>query len=97
MGSMPSLKVPVSECFSSSINILYTVGLNQYILCLFYDVDTDGSGAYRLRGCGQKSGCQFLFQFLNHGTEGGCVTRRIFGCVGKVAELVDGKDVFQLL
>lgn len=42
-------------------------------------------------------GVQFLFQFLNHGTEGGLCHAAIFGCFGKVAELVDGKDVFQLL
>lgn len=94
---MPSLKVPVSECFFFFYNILYTVGLNQYILCLFYDVDTDGSGAYRLLAAVKNPGVQFLFQFLNHGTEGGLCHAAIFGCFGKVAELVDGKDVFQLL
>ena len=61
------------------------------------ELDTDGSGAYRLLAAVKNPGVQFLFQFLNHGTEGGLCHAAIFGCFGKVAELVDGKDVFQLL
>ncbi len=95
--SMPSLKVPVSESFFLSIIFFYTVGFwTNIFLCLFYDVTPDEWGI-PAAGCGQKKVSSSSFQFLNHGTEGGCVTRHIFGCFGKVAELVDGKDVFQLL
>lgn len=78
-------------------NTLDTVGLSQYVLCLFYDMDADGGGAYGLLAAVEDARVQFFFQLLNHGAQRGLRHAAILGCFGKMAELVDGKDVFQLL
>ena len=97
VGSMPSLKIPLSECFSSSINVFYTMGLNQHIPGLFYDVKADGSRAHRLLAAVENLCVQLFFQLLNHGAQGGLCDPAIFSSFGEMAELIDSKYVFQLL
>ena len=77
--------------------ISYTSCLEQHVTSLGYDQDTRRRRTNRLLSPVEYFRYQLLLQFLNHGTEGGLCYAAIFGCFGKVAELVDGKDVFQLL
>lgn len=95
VGSMPNLKTPVREYF-----FFYepdTSRLRQDMLRLPDDVDAHGSRTYGLLTTVEDSGIQLFFQFLYHGAQRGLSDAVMLGRFGKVAEAVDGKDVFQLL
>ena len=78
-------------------NVFYTMGLNQHIPGLFYDVKADGSRAHRLLAAVENLCVQLFFQLLNHGAQGGLCDPAIFSGFGEMTELIDSKYVFQLL
>ena len=79
---------------------MFTAGVLDVLM--EHNIQLDGAvgvSAGAVFGCNYKShqiGRTIRYN-TEYCTEGGLCHAAIFGCFGKVAELVDGKDVFQLL
>ena len=68
-------------------------GVDENVFGLFDDFDTGLSGLDGVFGAVKNFDAEFVFELLNHHAQSGLGDAAVFGCFGKVAELVDGYDV----
>ena len=71
--------------------------LFQYDTGLLYYKLSDGSRADGLLAAVEYLSVLLVFQFLYHGTQGGLSYTAVFRGFSEMAELINGKHVFQLL